>query len=85
SFVGDTITFSNAGTITANGNVGNYSLSSSGNTITLNNAADNVTGAASGNDTVNLAALTYTGTLAFGAAGTDTVNVTVGGNISGGS
>jgi len=85
TFGGDTIIFSNGGTVTANANVGNYQLSTSGNTITLNNVGDHVTGAASGNDTVNFAALTYTGTTAFGAAGSDAIHVTVGGNISGGA
>jgi len=80
---GNTITFSDAGTVTANANVGHYDLSTAGNTITLNSAADNVAGAASGDDTVNLGALAYTGTLAFGAAGADTLNATVGGNLSG--
>ncbi|HEY8027156.1 MAG TPA: DUF4214 domain-containing protein [Burkholderiaceae bacterium] len=85
SFGGDTITFSNAGTVTANANVGNYDLSTAGNTITLTNAADHVTGAASGSDTVDLAALTYTGTTAFGASGSDVIHVTVNGDIHGGS
>ena len=80
---GNTITFSDAGTVTANANVGHYDLSTAGNTITLNSAADNVAGAASGDDTVNLGALAYTGTLAFGAAGADTLNATVSGNLSG--
>src|SRR5581483_7370401 len=75
SFGGDTIAFSDAGTVTANFNVGNYHLSAAGNAITLNDAADNVTGAASGNDTVNLAALTYTGAVSFGAAGSDSIHV----------
>jgi hypothetical protein len=82
SFGGDTVTFSNAGVVTANANVGNYDLSTAGNTITLTNILDNVTGAASGSDTVNLAALTYAGTVAFGASGSDAIHVTVGGNIS---
>jgi len=85
TFGGNTIAFSNAGTVTANANVGSYNLSSAGNTIALTNAANNVTGAASGNDTVNLAALAYTGTLAFGASGSDSVQVTVGGDISAGT
>ena len=84
-FGSDTIVFSNAGTVTANANVGNYDLSTAGNSITLNNVGDHVTGAASGNDTVNLAALTYTGTTTFGAAGSDSIHVTIGGNISGGT
>ena len=82
---GNTITFSNLGTVTANANVYNYDLSTSGNTITLINAIDNVTGAASGNDIVNLAALTYTGAVAFGASGTDVIEVSGSSDISGGT
>ena len=85
TFGGDTIAFSDAGTVTANANVGNYDLATAGNTITLNNVADDVTGAPSGNDTVNLGTLTYTGALAFGAAGADTINATVGHDIGGGT
>ena len=84
TFGGNTIVFSDAGTVMAAANVGNYQLSASGNTITLANAADNVTGAASGgNDVVDLGSLAYTGTMAFGAAGNDSIHVTVGGDISG--
>jgi hypothetical protein len=85
SFGTDTIIFSNAGTVTANANVGNYDLSTAGNSIALTNVADNVTGAASGSDNVDLATLTYTGTVAFGASGSDTIHATVGGDISGGT
>ena len=77
----DTLAFSNAGTVTANSNVYNYTLATAGDTITLNNAADNVTGGA-GNDTVAFAALTPTGTIAL-AAGTNHVTATVGGDLSG--
>ncbi len=85
SFGGTTIAFSGSGFVFTNVNVGNYDLSTAGNTVTVNNVADNVTGAASGNDTVNLGALTYTGTVAFGAAGTDTIEASGNSNISGGA
>ncbi|MBV8633043.1 MAG: DUF4214 domain-containing protein, partial [Burkholderiaceae bacterium] len=62
-----------------------YVTSIYNDSVTLSASSQNVTGGASGNNTINLAALTYTGTTAFGAAGADTVNVTVGGNISGGT
>ena len=86
TFGTDTIAFGTNGTVTAISNVGTYNLSSAGDTITLNNVADNVNGDAdTGNDVVNLAALAYTGTAAFGSGGTDSIHVTVGGDISGGS
>ena len=77
----DTIVFSDAGSVTANANVYHYVLSAAGNAITLINGNDTVTGAA-GNDSVALAALTATGTIALGA-GTNHVTATVGGDISG--
>jgi S-layer protein len=80
-----TVTFASAGTVTANASVRNYHLSPDGNTITLTDVADIVLGAASGNDTVNLGGLAFTGTVGFSFAGSDTVDVTVGGDISGGT
>ncbi|WP_119860245.1 tandem-95 repeat protein [Pseudoalteromonas sp. MSK9-3] len=77
----DSITISSATDgLTGNSAVETYVLSAA-NTFTLGSASQNLTG--SGNDdTVNVNALSATGTLA-GGSGTDTLVVTNGGNISG--
>lgn len=77
----DSITLSSATDgLTGNSAVETYVLSTA-NTFTLGSASQNLTG--SGNDdTVNVNALSATGTLA-GGSGTDTLVVTNGGNISG--
>jgi len=86
TFGTDRVTFSDAGTVTSVGNVGNYTLAQAGNTITLLSVGDFVTGDANGgNDVVNLGSLTYIGTAAFGSGGTDSIHVVIGGNISGGT
>ncbi len=85
TFAGNGITFSDAGTVSDNAAVRNYTLSAAGDTIALTNAADNVNGAASGSDTVDIGAFAYTGSLAFGANGSDTVSLASGANISGAS
>ncbi|WP_180270452.1 Ig-like domain-containing protein, partial [Pseudoalteromonas sp. 3D05] len=77
----DSITISTATDgITGNSAVETYVLSA-GNTFTLGSASQNLTGSGS-DDTVNVNALSATGTLA-GGSGTDTLVVTNGGNISG--
>jgi hypothetical protein len=79
----NTIAFASAGAVTEIASVGNYDLSSAGNTITLTSTSANVNGAASGDNIVRLAQAGYTGTLAFGAAGTDIVQAPTNGDFSG--
>ncbi len=72
----DTIVFSNAGTVAANANVGNYVLANGTNSFTvLNNTADNVTGG-SGVDTLVLAAASYTGSFTDSVGGANVLDVT---------
>jgi len=87
TFGGNTIAFSNAGTVSDNINVGNYHLSSAGNTISLNNAGDTVTGAATGGDNYKILSTSFTGSLHLGSSGADTVTIDLTANhtISGGS
>jgi hypothetical protein len=61
-----------------------YITSTKHDTVTLSAPAQNVTASGDG-ETVNLGSLTYTGTLNFtaGTGGIDTINATVGGDISG--
>lgn len=61
-----------------------YITSTDGDTVTLSAATQNVT-ASNDTNTVNLGNLAYTGTLNLtaGSGGTDTINATVGGNLSG--
>ncbi|KTF15491.1 Ig-like domain-containing protein, partial [Pseudoalteromonas sp. H105] len=77
----DSITISTATDgLTGSSVVETYVLSAA-NTFTLGSASQNLTGSG-GDDTVNVNALSATGTLA-GGSGTDTLVVTNGGNISG--
>ncbi|KZN59783.1 hypothetical protein N473_02405, partial [Pseudoalteromonas luteoviolacea CPMOR-1] len=77
----DTITISAATDgLTGNAAIESYVLSV-GNTFTLGSAGQNLTGSGN-NDTVNVGALTATGTLA-GGIGTDTLSVGNGGSIAG--
>ncbi|MBD1581572.1 tandem-95 repeat protein [Pseudoalteromonas sp. S16_S37] len=66
--------------LTGNSAVENYVLAAA-NTFTLGSASQNITGS-SGNDTVNVGALTATGTLA-GGSGADTLSIGNGGSITG--
>lgn len=78
----DIVTFSNAGTVTGKATVLNY-VAVAGTNFTAGAAAQNVTfAAAAGADTLNLAGLTYTGTVTNLQA-TDSVVLATGANITG--
>jgi Ca2+-binding RTX toxin-like protein len=68
-------------TISGNAAIESYELSGTATDFTVVAAGHNVT-AGVGNDTINLGALTATGTL-NGGGGTDTLTIAAGGNISG--
>lgn len=70
----DTITISDAGTLTGDVNVENYVLNAA-STFTLGAVGQNVTGAASTADTISVEALTVTGTINGGTGTANTLKV----------
>ena len=76
---GETITLSNAGTVTGFASVESYVLASGSSTFTLGSAAQNVDASTDGQDTIDVGILTATGK--FSTAATDTISMGDGADI----